>query len=225
MKKKIRNLATAVAIAAASILPMKGLEAQMHGSAEYIHNAEKTENSYGRFLGFYNLPEGIGGFSFMELYKNGKGYFGKTYLDKSLVGRVGPRIEADHIGNPLSQIGVGVSTTIPGLPEGAFARVGVLPFWIGREGEKIVGNKTMLQYAFSVPITKGLNLRGFGDWDLSAEGGPQWSYGELETTVNLGEMLGIDALKRIKAGYNPVLLNDGDAVPQVEHRGIVGVRF
>ncbi len=215
MKKTLMNKLFAAGVAGlASFMPLEKAEAQVSGSAEYVQS-ENSESSYARANAFYSLSKGINGFTFMELYRNGSGYFGKTYLDKKNSKGIGPRVMAVHAGEPLSEVGMGVNAVVPHLPKNVFATVGLLPLWIGNDG-KSVGDKAMAQYFVSADLPLGLNLSSFGDLDILADGGPQWDYGEVKLQRNFGPVF---------VGYNPVLLNDGDTIPRLEHRGIIGVNF
>lgn len=199
-------------------------EAQFHGgSAEYVHSVKNPESSFGRLNGFYTLPGNINGFSFTELYKGNEenvgGYFGKTFLDKSISGNLGVRTELNHISEPLSQVGVGPSVSLP-VPEDAYARISFLPVWFGNSGSTI-GDKTMLNYTAGISLPHNINLSTFGGFDLTGENSEgktsvQWDFGEIEATKDFGP---------IKVGYNPVLLNNGNVIPKVKHRAIVGVKF
>lgn len=211
MKKSLRKILTTGAIGLASLLPMKA-EAQVTGNVEYVQS-ETNQDSHIELKGFYGLPQGVRGFTFMELHK--ERYFGKTYLDKEISNGIGPRLMAVHGNEPISEIALGLTVEIPNLPKGAYAQVGLLPVWFGNEG-KIVGDKAFVGYSFGFPLPLGLNLRGFGDWDVLADNSPQWDYGELELSKSLDNFF---------VGYNPVLFNKGNAVPKLEHRVNIGVNF
>ncbi len=212
----LKEIVTAGTIGLAGLGVTAGnAEAQFNsGVVEYVQPRENSE-ALGRVQGFYGLPGDVSGFSFMEFYKNGNGYFGKTYLDKPVLGRIGPRIEVDHVGEPFSYVGAGISTTIPGMPEGGFARVGILPLWRDKNGN-MVKNKTMIQYSFGASLPWNMRVGGFGEWNISSPDGLQWGYGEFELVKNFGDM---------KVGFNPVLWNDEDAIPEFENRLIIGVNF
>jgi len=213
MKRTLKSLVTAGAIGLASLMSMKA-EAQVHGSVEYIQS-EKSENSYSRLNLFYGLPEDVRGFSFIELYDNGDGYFGRTSLDRKITDDFGVRMHVLYVNEPISKAGFGLNWT-PSLSENASARVSLLPLWIGNEGG-VIGDRMELQYAGRVDLPLGFNLSGFGILDLLAgKKSPQWTYGEFELTQNLGPF---------KIGYNPVLLNKRGVTPDMLHRLIAGIRF
>ena len=211
--KKIKNILTKGAIAASAILPITQAEAQVSGNVEYIHS-ENTDRSFARANGFYGLPGNARGFSFVELYRNGDGYFGKSMITRDVVSGLRTKIEAIHSGEPLSRVGLGANFSVPGMPEGSFANFGILPLWFG-DG-KVVGNRAQAQYAFGLSLPHGFNVGGFGEWNLLGENGVEWGYGETELTKRLG---------LIKFGYNMRLRNNGDASPIAEHGLVAGVNF
>lgn len=204
------------AIGLASLLPIKKAEAQgnVHGNIEYIQS-EISENSYPRLNAFYSLPQRIEGYTFMELYQGGKGYFGRTTLDRAITRGVGPRAIVNHIGEPFTETGLGVGAVVPHMPRNSFATVGALPLFVDKQGRRL-RHQGLVQYFFSTPLPLKLNLSGFGEWNILAENGPEWGYGEF----NLGRKIG-----PFMVTYNPALLNDGDAMPKVEHRVAVTLNF
>jgi len=206
------KLATAGMVGLAGLLPGEA-EAQVSGNVQYIQS-ERNEGSQIKLNAFYEILKGIKGYTFTELQKGG--YFGKTYLDKDISHGIGPRLMAIHGNEPLSETALGINAVVPYTPENVFATVNFLPLWLGNEGEAL-GDKAFVGYFFSADLPLGLNLSGFGDWDIFAEGGAQWDYGEFSLTKQLG--------KNAFIGYNSALLNDGDAIPRLEHRVNLGVKF
>jgi len=210
---KLTTLLKAGAIGLAALLPGKA-EAQVSGNAHYIQS-ERSDGSQIKLKGFYELPQDVKGFTFVELQEDG--YFGKTYLDRGIRNSViGSRLMAVHGNEPLSETALGLTVSIPNLPEGAYAQAGFLPIWLGNEGDAI-GDKAHIGYSFGFPLPLGFNISGFGDWDVLAEEGTQWDYGEFDLSKFLGD--------RLYFGYNPVLFSDGDALPEWVHRFNVGVKF
>jgi len=208
---KLRKAFSIGTLGLAALLPGKA-EAQVTGDAHYIQS-ERNEGSQIKLRGFYELPQEVRGFTFTELQKGG--YFGKTYLDREIGNGIGPRLMAVHGNEPLSETALGVNAVVPYTPENVFATVNFLPLWLGNEGEAL-GDKAFVGYFFSADLPLGLNLSGFGDWDVLAEGGAQWDYGEFDLHRKIGPF---------NVGYNPALLNDGDAIPRLEHRASIGVKF
>ncbi len=206
------------AISLASLLPTQKAEAQgnVSGNVEYIQS-EKPDNSYARLQGFYTLPKDVKGFTFLEFYKNGNGYFGKTTLDKAVGEGFGARAVAYHANEPLKKAGLGVTKVVPHLPKNTFAKIGLIPIWAGNKG-RAIGDKALAQYFANVNLPAGFNLSSFGDWDLiTKDKGIQWEYGEINLDKKLNDVFTI--------GYNPVLFNKGNAVPRLEHRVVGRVNF
>ena len=201
MRKTLRSLLGTAAVGLASMLPMK-TEAQVAGNVEYIQS-EKNEKSFARANAFYGLPQGVNGFSFIEFYKNGDGYFGKTMLNKPIVSGLGPKVEAVHDGELVSRVGFGASLSVPGMPKGSYLNLGLIPVWLSEEGKRL-----QAQYAFGFNLPKGFHFNGFGEMNLRAQGGPRWGYGETELTKDIGPF---------ELGYNMRLYDDGNASPKHQH--------
>lgn len=218
MRKSLRSILGAGAFAVASLLPMKQTEAQgnVSGSVEYIQSMQKDGNSYARLNGFYTLPKGISGFTFTELYKDGKGFYGETALDKEIKNGLGIKLRAFHANEPLTKAGIGVTQSIPHLPKNAFAQVGFIPVWVGNKG-KTVGDNAVTQYFASVDLPHGFRVSSFAEWELLGKDGVQFGYGEINVDKKINSNLTI--------GYNPVLINKGNAVPRLEHRVVGRIGF
>ena len=222
MTKTLRNLVTAgaVGLGVATGMPAERAEAQVAGNVEYIQS-EKNEKSFARGNIFYGLPQNVNGFSFIEFYKNGDGYFGKTMLNRPIVSGLGPKVEGVHNGELLSRVGLGASFSVPGMPKGSYANLGILPVWLSEEGKRL-----QAQYAFGFKLPKGFYLSSFGEMNLRAEPrsvtsstgevntktGPRWGYGEAELTKSFGPF---------EVGYNMRLYDDGNASPKHQHGAVV----
>lgn len=216
MTNTLKSILTAGAIGLANILPMKNVEAQgnVRGSLEFIQS-EIGENSYPRLNSFYRLPQRISGYTFMEFYKNGDGYFGRTNLNRPIINGVGPRTIMIHGGEPVSKVGLGIGAIMPHMPRNISATAGVIPFWIDKDGRRI-RNNIEFQYSINANLPLGLSVNSFGIWNVAAQNGPQWRYGEVNAGRNFG---------KFRISYNPALLNDGDAYPKVEHRAAIELKF
>lgn len=213
MKNSLRNLVVGGIILGSTLAVPRPLDAQIHGHVEYIQT-EKSQDSYARLRGSYKLPLNIDGFSFAEFYKK-KGYFGKTYLNRPVSKAGGIEIELDHVGEPLSREGAGMNINIPWLPKDVSATVSPLPIWFDSKGQ-YMKNRMMLQYSFSGSLPWNFDLSGFGGWNLAAKQKPQWDYGEIALTKNLGP---------VKIGLNPALKSNGSFIPSLENRLIIGLKF
>lgn len=211
---KLRNLLIGVGITLGSIFLPKVADAQVTGNLKYVHSADGIERSYPEIYTFYKLPKEINGFSFMYFYNSGQGYFGKTILNKKIAGRIGIKSESIHINEPITQEGLGLTASVPYLPENASLSVDFLPFWFDKNGR--IPSRSSVGYFGSVNLPANFQFSSFGKWVFGNGKGPKWGYGEAELTAKLGPF---------RVGYNPALIGDGDAIPRVEHRALVGIDF
>ncbi|KYK26581.1 hypothetical protein AYK26_07410 [Euryarchaeota archaeon SM23-78] len=215
VKYAAAGLATA-AIATMAIMPPKAYAADdkdtLSGDVEYIITKDKADH-YLRPNLFYTLPGDIQGFTFIELYKGG-GYYGRTTLDKMIKGDIGLTGQIIHASHPGSEFGLGLTAIIPHLPKSMFGKVAVRPLWIDKQGKLV--DKLMTDYFVDITLPKGFKISTFGGWDLRAKGGPQWDYGE----IFIGKEFG-----KVKIGYCGALINDGDALPDLQHRIAVGLKL
>jgi hypothetical protein len=209
--KKANKLATGLLMGALALAPIKEGLSQIKGNVEKIFS-QKKENSYVRLNAFYGLPLGINGYTFIEHYKDGKGYFGKSMLAKPITKNLAGKMEMIHINDPLSQAGFGLEATLP-TPKGTTAKVKFLPVYLDDKG-KYVKDKKVLGYFIFADLGKGFEFSGFGEYNADAK---QWGYGEFELNKSLG--------KGIKIGYNPALMPEGKPLPKVEHRAKVQINF
>jgi|SRR3989344_7659712 len=212
MRKTLRSLlgVATVGLGLAGLMPTKKAEAQTSGSVEYIQS-EKDEKSFARANTFYSLPGKANGYSFIEFYRNGGGYFGKTMASRPIVSGLGPKVEAVHNGELVSRVGFGASFSVPGMPKGSYLNLGLLPVWISAEQKRM-----QAQYVLGVSLPEGFNLSSFGEMNLRAQGGPQWGYGEAELTKSVGPF---------DFGYHMRLYDDGDATPKPQHGLVVRLNF
>ena len=125
---------------------------------------------------FYNIGK-TRGYTWGDFSTDG-GYFGKTTLTTPVNEKSSLKTQIIHGNEPISQVGVGATANIPGLPKGVYANIGVIPFWANKEG--YVDNKAMVSYYVTAPIAKGLSISSFGEANVFAKDGATWSYGELD---------------------------------------------
>lgn len=211
-RKKAGIIATGLAaLAGLGLMPSKA-QAQVSGNVEYIQS-EVDAASYPRFNAFYSTPGDVKGYTFMEFYKGGDGYFGKSIFSKEIGKGLELRTELNHVNEPLTKTGVGLQRAVPGLPENVFLKLGVLPLWFGNEG-KAFGDNTIAQYFVSLTgLPLGLSADSFGQINLNTG---EWGYGEVGVGRDVGP---------VTVRYNPALLNKGGAVPEVQQRVSLGVKF
>ena len=213
MKKTLRNIGAGIMAGAVSLLPMKDANAQINGSLDIVKSSE-PKKSYVRPCLSYELPANIKGFTFLEFYQKGneeggKTYFGRTKLTKEVFKRFGLRADATHGSESPNTYGLGLNVTIPNKT--IFANLYLTPFWVNGKLNK-VENKTLAGYFASTKLPFGLELSSFGELNLNAKGGAQWTYGELNLEKKFGKE------KNFSVAYNPALKNKGGPIPKLEHR-------
>jgi hypothetical protein len=160
----------------------------------------------------YNLPGSIKGSTTVDLCDTG-GFFGGTSLEKPVSGGLNARLQMDHSNDLFTRAGMGARAVISSTKR-IFAKVGATPVW--SDGSGIVKNLSTLNYLVIISLPKGFSILNYGEWNLAAQGGPKWTYGEVNVTKQIG---------RVKVGYNPALLGDGDAMPSIQHMLSVEMEF
>jgi len=208
MKNKLLKT---LAVAAIGLMPLNNTHAaEIHGNVKYIES-ERKELSYIQNNNFYNLPLGIKGYTFFELYKD-KGYYGKTSLERAITDNVNIKGQVIHTNNPVSKEGIGISAKLP--TKKFNFKASYLPFWVDKSGKHI--DREIAGYSFGTNLPLGAKLEAFGEWDISKSA--QWCYGEIELSKNFGDL---------RLSYNPALRarEKGGAIPKLEHRISVGVNF
>src|SRR3989344_4781701 len=178
-----------------SVFPVKEASG-LDGNVEYIKSEEK-DGSYLRTSNFYGLPGKVNGFSVLELYEHGDGYWAASFLEKPLSGMFNARLRLLHDNEPLSEAGLGVSVNVPNLPKSTFLNFHYDPFFVSNKGE-IVDDKSFLGYYVSVDLPKGFEASSFGEWNLSNPDGVVWDYGEARIAKKFGN---------VSLGYNPALVS------------------
>ncbi|MEK6933040.1 MAG: hypothetical protein AABW56_04590 [Nanoarchaeota archaeon] len=195
-----------------SLLLSPKAKSQVDGSIEGIKSFEPKQ-SYMRPSTSYKLPLELEGFSFMEFYQD-ESYFGKTTLDKSIVGDLGVTGQAIHGSGFDDKYGIGLSQVIS-TSEKAFLKVHVYPLWIDSKG-KSVKDGTTLGYFGSLKLPFDLELSSFGDWKIGPKG-LEWDYGEISLEKKLTD--------KLSASYIPALKSKdkGGAIPRLEQR--IGLKY
>jgi len=205
-EKSIKKIVCSAMLMASLLFPLKSF-AKTTGSIDTIVSEAKGA-SYLRLNGSYSIPGKIGGYTFLELYGGGKGYFGKTSLTKHIAGPLSATSELTHVSAPLSQIGVGAKVAVP-MPQKTYCTVKLLPYWVDHTG-KHVDDKVVAGYAIGTSLGKGWSVSSFGEMNVAAKGGPQWGYGEISVSKSIS--------KDVSVSYNPALKFSGTAAPKLEHR-------
>lgn len=155
-------------------------------------------NSYAEINHNTKLPHGMSVGGFIDFYRDGQGYFGKTVVEKGLTEKLNLRAHIMHGNAPLTQEGLGLSYVLP-TPKGTFAKVSYLPYFADTKGEQ-VDNKQIAAYYASVGLPFNSKLFSFGEINVDGKNGPEWAYGEVEVAKKFG---------RFSVGLNLQLNNDG----------------
>ncbi len=171
-----------------------GLEARaqspkVSGDLSYFLSRESestAQNSYAEVNHSTKLTDKVKLSGAMDFYNSSAGYFGKTSLDTSLGKGVSLRLQGVHGNDLLTQVGAGLSYALP-MPNKTFALVRYLPIFTDTDGDK-VDNKQIVGYYASASLPHGLNLWSFGEANIDGANGPQWAYGEVELSKNLGNL-------------------------------------
>jgi hypothetical protein len=185
----------------------------------FVSNETKSpsQNSYAELNHSTKLPYGASVSGFMDLYRGGNGYFGKTVVEEKLTDRLSLRAHVVHINEPLSQAGFGASYRLL-ASNGTFAKISYLPVWTDTSMEQI-DNKQIAAYFVSADLPFDSKIFSFGEINVAGKDGPQWAYGEIEAAKNIGN--------RLSVGLNLQLNNDGAGkmTPEVVPRIAVRVKW
>jgi hypothetical protein len=122
---------------------------------------------------------------FLDFYGDDKGYFGKTVIEKGLTENLNFRSHVEHINNPLSRVGAGLSYALPGMPKKTFAKLSYLPYFVDNKGEQ-VDNRQIVAFVAGANLPYNLSLLTFGEINVDGANGSQWCYGELELAKSFG---------------------------------------
>ncbi len=212
LKQKLRGAALALSLMMTTPVVAQTPPAP-EVSMEYFAS-KKPESSYLRPSMTFALPGQIKGYSFVEMYKDGAGYLGKTILKRPLGdGTFALDSVTVHGDEPFTRTSLGASVSLP-MPKGSYASVKFLPIWIDKSG-KLIHERMVIAYAAGVDCGAGVTLASFGDIDVGPKSGSQWGYGELSLMKKFS--------KSFEAGYCGALIGHGDATPRLEHR--LGVKY
>jgi len=205
MKFMKKTKLTLAGLILATGLGLGSLRAQTSGSFEYIKSLDKADH-YFRPTVTFTLPVDVKGMSFGEFYKDGTVYT-KTTLSKPVTKNFGAMEQTITFSGAETKFGLGAYAILP-MPKNMFAKTYIVPTWITDKGQKV--NSTIAGYFVSAKLPLDITLSSFGEVDLSAEGGPKWSYGEIGIEKKITDNLSVS--------YQPALKNQGKLLPAVEHR-------
>lgn len=210
----LKNMIAGTLIGIVSFFPVKA-ESQVNGNIKYLQTAEKESvlGSYVEAKALYKLPGNINGFSFVDFYKNERGYFGKTNLTKSLKGGLSAKVQNIYVNEPFTEAYLGFNYRI-GEKDKYSISVDVLPVVIN--SEKDWKQNQRADYSVRANLPYDMTISNFGSWKFERLENPEWTFGELNITKHVGE---------VNFGYSGALNSDGDAAPTLEHRVSIGVNF
>jgi hypothetical protein len=206
LTEKIKKIAASTILATSLLMPIKAI-AQSKSSIDAIFHQDQKA-SYLRLNTSYDAPGKIKGYTAMEMYLDGKGYFGKTTLTKSLSDSISAKAVITHANEPLTQVGIGATMKVP-TPKKTSLSFTLLPLWTDKKGD-YVDHKVIAGYAIGADLGKGWSVSSFGETNVAAKGGPQWAYGEMSVAKKITDKLSVS--------YNPALRYSGTIVPKLEHR-------
>jgi len=226
IRNSLRNILAAGIIGLAGLVQTataeekKPVEIRTTGDVTYFIGGEAesgAQTSYLQIDHSTSFPYNFKVSGFMDLYEDGNGYFGKTIVEKGLAGRLNFRGHIVHIDDPFSQAGFGLSYALP-TPKGTYAKVGYLPFFLDSEGQHM-DHKQALCFGAGVDLAKDVTLSAFGEMNVAAEKGPQWSYGEIELAKKFGKHLSVGANLQLNCQ------GPGEEAPEVVPRLSLRYRF
>lgn len=187
--KKLKNIGLAALVAGAMTLPTKSYGQTPTLKVNYIHPVT-TEDTRVRPEMTYGLPDDVKGYTFIDFYTQHEDYFAKTFLSKEVVGGLEATLEVIQGNNFTDQVGIGTKYNLP-LGENAYGNVKLLPVYVDMGGEfqkdKVVTG-FLVGTTVYVPVVGDVDICAFGEINLAAKGGPQWQYGELSVTKDLGNV-------------------------------------
>ncbi|MEI7718471.1 MAG: hypothetical protein WCI72_01270 [archaeon] len=226
--KNMKNAMRSVALAGLCLLPQASLKAEgledvkLTGNVAYFMAGSANsgaQTTYPELNHSLTLPYNTRVSGFFDFYQGDNGYFGKTVVEKGLTDRLNARVNIEHINEPFSRAGFGLSYSLP-TPKGTFAKISYLPMYINKEGEK-VDNRQVVGFAAGAELPADFSVLAFAEVNVAARKGVQWGYGEVELAKKFGED------KRFSVGLNLQLNNQGagNPVPEVVPRAVVRVGF
>ena len=130
---------------------------------------------------YYNLPLNVKGYSYVEIYADGKNYYGETYLTKDVIGPIGIQGQVDFANTFNDYGGLGIIATIPLKDTTTLLTFSFMPFFHEFQGQRLK-EFMLLEFVFykefKVTIVGTFRINTFGQMNMIASGGPQWYYGE-----------------------------------------------
>ena len=161
---------------------------------EYLQTDSKETSRFRPNL-YYELPWSIKGYAYIEIYMNGKNYFGQNYLTKEIKGIFGVQSETNFASFFIPYTGLGPMITIP-TKESTLLTFSFMPLFIDFKG-KYLSNYVLAEFVFfkefKLSYLGTWRINSFGQINIASKGGPTWNYGEAYLEKTLGSHLYLGA--------------------------------
>lgn len=218
MKNILKNLVTSTVIGLVTLFPIKNASGS-DGVLKYVHPTQNgvsdTYNEpYLEQNAFYNLPKGIKGFTWVQMYNKG-GFFGESNFEKEIAPNLNVKLQGQHSNNLLERVGFGLSYKLPFLPKDLSVKLTTHLAFFDTKGKR--ENEGEVSYSISTKLPHGVKAGSFGEVNLANKGGAKWNYGEIYLKKALTPKIGI--------GYNGGLISDGNLTPNLQHRVSAEIKF
>ena len=213
MIKKLAHIVRSIALAAALGLSISSNNVHAQESLSGNIGVVRSEQSvYAEANAFYKPFSDVRGHTFMYLFDDNKGFFGKTTLSKEIGDVISLRSQAVHANDLVTKVGFGLEAKIP-TPDGLVAKVNYVPFWKGSGAQDATTG-----YSIRAKLPKETYASGFGEVNLTHEKGVTWNYGELELGKNIGNTSFAYTMRLNSQG-------PGVATPRVDNGVAIRYRF
>ena len=190
--------------------PIVKIADNFNGSFEWVQGM-LPEHTYARSNTFYGLPANISGYDWTEFYGNANTtIFGRNTLSKEIAGPLGIDNQFIYGTGITPRTGVGAHLSLTPLKD-VFVKPYFTPVLIDIKGKQVPNTSIAGVYA-ETTINPNLKVSGFYEMNLSAQKGPETSYGELNVEGIVND--------NISLSFNPSFTNKGSGVaaPHVNPR-------
>jgi hypothetical protein len=212
--KTIKSVALAGLLGLSSLLG-NAKAGDVSGNIGYVQR-EETKSSYAEANAFYKLPFDVRGYTFLDLYNQDGGVFGKTTLTREIADSgISARVQAIHGNELCTDVGLGLEAKIP-TPKGVTAKVNCTPIWINSDGKE--DDTIKVGYFVALDLPWNMALSSFGEANVASPKGITWKYGEVELAKKIGNL---------SIGYNAGLecKEDGIATPKINNGIAIRYKF
>ncbi len=154
---------------------------------EYLQTNSKETSRFRPNL-YYTFPFKIKEYAYIELYMDGKNYFGQNYLTRQISGIFSLQVESYFSSFFKDYTGFGPMVTVP-TKESTILTFSLMPaFFCYKSG--YMKNYVLMEFVFftefKIPSLGKWRINSFGHMNVASKGGPTWEYGEiyLEKPIN-----------------------------------------